>query len=386
MKLDLRTKKRLDYYGGAVLMAVFKPWVWLIGRIIRRDQDPRVRGGICFIKMLGGGSLIIAYPALLGLRDRYPTATFSLITFRGTAPFAKSLGIFDRIDAVDDSSFLRLVGSCLRCLWKNFLVDTIVDLEVHSRLTTVLSSLTCARMRVGFYLEAVIWRKHLHTHLIFFNRFSQTFLWYDAVARLLGAEPASIELCGRRIREYGGLTETPIDSERRIAVGHGCSDLGRERMLDEQQWLAVFEKRLDPAKKATVLFLGDGEDRDLPARIIEKLSGRFASVIFENHCGTLPLADSLRVLAGCREFWGIDSSLLHYARLLGLKCVSYWGPTDPAALLRPIPGLDETLHYGKVPCSPCIHVAEETPCKGNNVCIQSLFNPAGDYESVAWMV
>jgi ADP-heptose:LPS heptosyltransferase len=384
--MDLRTKKWLDYYGGAVLMALFKPWVWLLGQIIRRDQDLHVRRGICFIKMLGGGSLIIAYPALLGLRNRYPAARFSLITFRGTAPFAKSLGIFDRIDTVDDSSFLRLVFSGLRCLWKNFLVDTILDLEVYSRLTAVLSSLTCARLRIGFYLQTIIWRKHLYTHLIFFNRFSQTFLWYDAMARLLDAEPASIEMCRRRVCEHLGLTDLPIGSERRIAIGHGCSDLARERMLDEQQWLAVFERRLDPAKKATVLFIGDEEDRDLPARIIEKLTGRFASTVFENLCGTLPLADSLRALAGCREFWGIDSSLLHYARLLGLQCVSYWGPTDPAALLRPIAELDETLHYGKVPCSPCIHVAEETPCKGNNVCIQSLFNPARNYESVAWMV
>lgn len=71
----------------------------------------------------------------------------------------------------------------------NFGVDTIVDLEVYSRLTTVISTLTCARNRVGFYIEAVFWRKSLYTHLIYFNRFAGTFLWYDAVARLLGVEP-----------------------------------------------------------------------------------------------------------------------------------------------------------------------------------------------------
>jgi len=287
---------------------------------------------------------------------------------------------------VDDSSLLRLARSGLRCLWRNFAVDTVVDLEVYSRLTTVLSSLTCARNRIGFYLETAFWRKHLHTHLIFFNRWAGSFRWYDAVARLLGAEPAAVELCQRKLRERFGWVEPSSGAARQIAIGHSCSDLGRERMLDERQWLAVFEKALGSGDRGRVLFLGTSPDRDLATRIIQGLSQRFSLVRFDNFCGDLSLADSLRTLASCHEFWGIDSALLHFARLLGLKCVSYWGPTDPMTRLRPVPGLQETVHYGKVPCSPCVHVAEEPPCRGQNVCIQCLFHPKPEYESISWTV
>jgi hypothetical protein len=38
------------------------------------------------------------------------------------------------------------------------------------------------------------------------------------------------------------------------------------------------------------------------------------------------------------------------------------------------PDLVERVHYHKVPCSPCIHVAEDPPCHGKNICIQGLFD------------
>ncbi len=384
--MEYRTKKWLDYYAGGTLMGVLMPMVWLLGKIMKRPHGLEVRGTLCIIKMLGGGSLVIAYPALLGLRERYPDMTMSLLTTGSTAPFARTLGVFDRIDEVDDSSLPRLIATGLAGLWRNFHADTVVDLEVYSRLTTVLSSLTCARNRVGFYLDIVFWRKHLHTHTVFFNRSTGSYLWYEAIARVLGAEPAPIERCQRLLRERFGGPAGAVSPARRIAVGQSCSDFGRERMLNEEQWLAVFQEGLAPAEAVTVAFLGVRDDRELADRTIALLAPRFPAARFQNLCGELALAESVRMLAACTEFWGIDSALLHYARLLGLRCLSYWGPTDPATRLRPIAGLDETIRYGKVPCSPCIHVAGEPPCYGNNVCIQSLFGDPKSYETISWIV
>ena len=122
-----------------------------------------------------------------------------------------------------------------------------------------------------------------------------------------------------------------------------------------------------------VVFLGAARDRVGADRIIEVLQGEFPQARFSNLCGERDLAASLAELAACEEFRGVDSSLLHYARWLGLRCLSFWGPTDPRTRLRPIPGLVEEAVYRKVACSPCIHVSEEPPCRGRNVCMQRLF-------------
>ncbi len=328
---------------------------------------------------------MIAYPALLALRRQYPDATFSLLCAQGTRPFAQTLGLFDRIDEVSDASLFRLVTSGTRALINNFGVDTIVDLEVYSRLTTVISTLSCARNRVGFYLEAVFWRKSHFTHLIYFNRFSGTFLWYDTVARLLGAEPVPIEEAQQMMRRRFKASQAPTSSVFRIALGHSCSDNGHERVLDSEQWLAVFREHLQADDQAEIVLLGTAGERAPATQIIHVLEHNFPRLHFRNLCGELSLDESIQMLATCRAFWGIDSSLLHYARLLNLTCMSFWGPTDPSMRLRPIPSLHETVHYGKVPCSPCIHVAEKPPCQGNNICMQSLFYGDKDYDEVFWL-
>ncbi|HDH52989.1 MAG TPA: hypothetical protein ENH24_00715 [Nitrospirae bacterium] len=169
------------------------------------------------------------------------------------------------------------------------------------------------------------------------------------------------------------MPETERTGKYRICIGHACSSLSLERMLDAGQWEKVFLSRIDKSFETEVIFLGTKRDSGLASEITERLSPDFINIKFINLCGRTDLHKSLSILSSSNEFWGIDSSLLHYARLFKIKSVSYWGPTDPGTLLREIPGLEEEINYCRIPCSPCIHVTETPPCMGDNICIQNLF-------------
>jgi len=373
--VNLRSKQRFDWVVGGISIALLRPAVLLLGRLLRRDHTLRVGRRICVFKLLGGGSLVIAFPALLGLRERYPSIELSLLCTPAVAPFARTLRIFDRLIVIDDSSPPRLLRSTLAAWLRCFRVDTVIDLEVYSRLSTVFTLLTCARNRLGFFLESAFWRRGLHTHLIFFNRFSGSYLFYEKVVELLGAKPASAETCRRHLlaglpaRESGQHVLT-------VCIGSACSDMGRERMLTPEHWRKVLLENEREGAARRFVFLGGGSDREYVERILAVLREALPRHGFENRCGDLTLDESLAVLAGADEFWGIDSGLLHYARLLHKPCLSFWGPTHPDTRLKPIEGLDERVVYRKVPCSPCIHLAEQPPCAGNNVCIRNLFESA----------
>jgi ADP-heptose:LPS heptosyltransferase len=370
--VNLRKKQRIDWVAGGVLIVLLRPAVLLLGRLLRRDHSLRVGGRVCVFKLLGGGSLVIAFPALLGLRDRYPSSELSLLCTPAVVPFAETLHVFDRLIVIDDSSLPRLLWTALRA-WRQLLgTDTVIDLEVHSRLSTVFTLLTCARNRLGFYLESAFWRAGLHTHLIFFNRFSGSYLFYEKLVELLGAAPARLDDCRRHL--LAGLPPGATGSpESTVCIGSVCSDTSRERMLSPLQWRKVLldNERAGPPRR--FVFLGGSSDRADVEEILAVLRAALPGHRFENRCGELRLAESLAVLAGADEFWGIDSGLLHYARLLQKPCLSFFGPTHPDTLLRPIEGLSERVEYRKVPCSPCVHVAEQPPCRGNNVCIRNLF-------------
>jgi ADP-heptose:LPS heptosyltransferase len=381
--MGLELQKWVDRIFGDLLLVALKPLVVLLGLFLRRDHRLDVRGRVTLIKMLGGGSLVIALPALLGLRRRYPKIPIALVTTTAIAPFARTLGVFDEVLEIETRGPLRLAYTAARALAKSFRSDAFLDLEVYSRLTTVFSVLTCSRNRLGFYLESVLWRRPIHTHLIFFNRRAQVALFYERMTGLLGAEPVDREECAESVRKAIDLELAPRHGEHyQVAIGAGCSDLSRERMLSPEQWLAVFKKRLaaEPRlRQAEFHFLGGRGDAAVSAKTLALLREEFPGLRAIESCGKLKLPGSLRALAGADEFWGIDSALLHYARLFGLTTVSFWGPTSPEALLKPF-RIREEVHYESIPCSPCVHVAEFPPCAGRNVCMSVLLEPLSKEE------
>jgi ADP-heptose:LPS heptosyltransferase len=252
----------------------------------------------------------------------------------------------------------------------------------------VLSIFTLARNRLGFFFEEKGTRQKLHSHRILFNPGSPLYSHYDRIAAMLMVPIVPTEQCSDQMRAVLGVSaRTRKASAGRIAIGCGCSGLSEERKLPPREWARhVFAAAAD--KGRDVVFLGGKDDRDEAEKVIAAVRalGRDGwSGTLSNLCGAMPLQDSLRQLAECDEFWGIESSLLHYARLLGLRVKAFLGPTHPMRL-RPIAGLDETVHYRKTLCSPCIHLFSVPPCHGNNRCMQRLFDPPDDdREQEEWL-
>lgn len=379
MRLD--SKQRLDRVLGTWLLIPLRWMAQALGGVVRRDHDLRPAGEVVVIKMLGGGNLLIGLPALLGLRRRYPDRAFTLVCGGSVAPFGEMLGIFDRIERIDDGrGFFALAASGLRALvaLQRRRVDTVVDLEVYSVLTSVFSLLTGARNRLGFYLENTYWRRNLHTHLVFFNRWTGTFHFHATVARMLGATPAGHDQCRRHLGERIDRLRTGAASahawlgEPFLTVGVGCSDFGSVRMMPVEEWVAMARRDGERLSGPRWVMLGTEADREASeavgaaiARVIPEARFRYT-----NLCGALSLADSLDILRRSRRFLGIDSALLQVARTLGVPSTSVWGPTHPATRLVPIPGYEEEIHYRPPVCSPCLHVAESPPCQGRNICMR----------------
>jgi ADP-heptose:LPS heptosyltransferase len=370
--VNLNLKLKLDLILGTVLAVVLKPSAYMLGLLLKRNHNLIPQKEIVFIKMLGGGSILLALPAILGIKKKYPEVKLTLYTTPAVSKFAEVLNVFDRILVVQEDSLFNLLKSGTSNLWKVLRADTVVDLEVYSLLSTALSVFTLARNRIGFYYSTTFRRKELHTHLIFLNRSSGIYYFYEEVTWLMGAKPATMAECEEWFRSHFHNSAMETDKGvTKIAVNHACSDMGRERMLSVEQWVEIFQKR--GLTNEHVYFLGIKKDAMMAQQIVDKLQLRFPQAKFFNKCGAHELKETLTLLKECQEFYGIDSALLHFARLLRLKCTSYWGPTDPATRLKPIEGLDETVYYNKIPCSPCIHITGYPPCHGNNLCMKNIF-------------
>lgn len=243
--MDLRLQLMIDYYVGGMLHVLLKPLALLMGKLLRRNHDLKRCSTVTIVKMLGGGSLVIAYPALLAIKNAPHVKKLQLLTTPAVQPFAATLAIFDSIIVVRTDSPVRLVLDSVRAIRLLFLCDAIVDLEVHSRLTTVFSVITCARNRIGFYTRNSFWRRQLATHLLFCNLTAGIYHYYDQIAALFGGKLPHAAECQERFRAAIGAPASPEPSSvPRIALSPCCSDLSRERMLRPQEWVVALRRRL----------------------------------------------------------------------------------------------------------------------------------------------
>lgn len=368
--MTIRTLKKIDVAAGHFLIFTLRPLAEILGRILGRDHRLRVERQLVVLKMLGGGSLIVAMPALLALRREHPGAQMTLVCTNGVKSFAELMHVFDKILVIDTASLYGLGSSVLRALRGAFRADAIVDLEVHSKLSTVFCLLTCAQNRIGFFMEANRWRLGLGTHFLFLNISSLIATSYNQLATLFGCEvdvPAAVAW----FRAKNGLGRRPLSYrfDQVVALAPFCSELGRERELTPEAWAKVLGARAD-LERTTIVLLGDAARARDGLKFDRMLCEGVGAGEVVNLVGKTRLFEVVSLLASVDELVTIDSGINHLARLCGCKVTSYWGPTAPATRLLLIPGLDEVTHYRKIFCSPCVHVIDEPPCRGDNVCMK----------------
>jgi len=389
--MNLKALKQADYWIGSVLAILFTPVVRMAHTLLRRDHAPELRGQLVVVKILGGGSLLIALPALLALRDRYPDKRLTLLCSPAVKKFAELTGVFDDYAVISTDRLGGFLLSCLHILRRVFRADTIINFEIHSKLTSVFCLLTLARNRIGLILSWNQWQNNLSTHTFFYNDSAPIYLAYCQIARALGGRIPSMEETARRFRAHNGLEDVwpiPADLPRPlIALAPYCSDLVPEREFTDAEW-AVVVTRDHPDAKGTILILGGPADKERAARSEAALAAALPGWRVTSLAGKESLVGSARWLTASDELLTIDSGVNHIARLLRVPITSYWGPTDPYRRLAAFEErARETVVYRKCFCSPCVHTMDTAPCRGDNICMQQHLAPLDPRTAEAgWLI
>jgi ADP-heptose:LPS heptosyltransferase len=367
--MQIRRKQQVDWYVGYLLIGLLVPITRLLGVLLRRDHAiDKAPKRIVFIKLMGLGSLIVASDAIQAIRVRFPCARLLLLTDQNIADGIAPFQLFDEVYAVNTERLGLTCWGVVRFLlrawgWRRLWV---VDLEVYSKLTTVLALLTLARNRVGFYLSYVPFRRFLNTHNITFDQSAYLEGNYGYMARQLTGGALPVFVPAVRQAEL----EKPY-----IILNNTCSGLADVRKLPDKTFSDVVQWILEHTDYEVAL-LGMPDDRDAINRLINGpgLQGRRERIL--NYAG---MAEDFGTYYSFLRDKGvclvtIDSGPLHIARKLGLPTVSVWGPTNPENYLRVEPHETERHlnFYLRSPCSPCVHHYETLPCGGNNFCMKNI--------------
>ncbi len=366
--VSLNLKRSLDSWVGSPLLSFLGPFVRLTGKFLRRDHGIEPAQKILILKFQGMGSLALARPAIHQLRASFPKASITLWCTPSIARLAEGMPELSRIILFNDANLGGALFSMIRALlrfWKEG-VDWAFDLEPYSKISSLLTTATCARNRAGFAVESVKLRKWVHTHLVVLNR---ALFIGEAYQRLFGllhpllpipAEPQLLPWVFPRLPEPAPARATPY-----ITLHPHAGDLSLERRWPMESYLELTRRLLEIRPGFQILITGSGfvEIRDSERLCIDSR--------VRNLAGKLSIGEMLSLYEDASLAISNDSGPLHLALSTRVPVLALFGPTRPQTYLPPhrpwTVALDENLY-----CSPCVHHWEPAPCGGDNQCMKRI--------------
>ena len=129
---------------------------------------------VLFIELSEMGSAILVDPAMRKIQ-RLADAELHFLIFRSNAASLRLLGTVPEanIFTIREDNFVNLAWDSLRYLFwaRRRGIDTVIDLELFSRYSALLTGLSGAARRVGFYgfNDEGLYRGHMLTHRVAYN-------------------------------------------------------------------------------------------------------------------------------------------------------------------------------------------------------------------------
>lgn len=390
--MTLTTMRRLDYFVGI-------PACFLLSRVLTilerfrspaPAQHPRK---LLFIELSEMGSTILASPAIRRVQERYRDGEHCFAIFHKNAPSLRLLELFDErhIFTIRDDSLWHMAADMLRFMvfCRRERIDAVIDLELFSRVSSLLSMLSGARTRVGFHnyrAEGLYRGEHL-THRVHYNPYchmSQNFIALTAALEgastevpqpkcvipveslpvRLGTDPDSFAYVREELAR-----SFPLTSEHRIVVvNHDAGKILPVRSWPADRFVTLIRRLLAWDAKLVVVLMGIAEAKESAQAISEQVKDP-RCIDFVGRTRTL--MDLIQLFHQSELLITNDSGPAHFAVLTPVKSITLFGPETPV-LYGPL-GENAVHLYSHFACSPCLTALNNrnTPCTDNK-CLQAI--------------
>ena len=397
MSISVNTMRAIDHWVGVPLCAVATPLVALTDAIkncfSRSPEKPRK---LLFIELSEMGSAILVDPAMRNAQAR--GAELFFLIFKSNRASLTLLNTVkpENIFTIDSSSLGGLIKDTLRFLIvaRRHQIDTVIDLELFSRFTALLTGLCGARRRVGYHIfhgeglwrGAMLTRKvhynpHIHItknflsliHAAFANKLEVPFSKIhisDAEVRLEQAviNPDVQDQVRLRIEKLAQAAGIPFaqGKERLILVNPNASDLLPQRRWSQQRFSELIVAIHQRFPNDLILITGSPAEFDYveKVRVVANVKNAL------NFAGQVSFAELPPLYTLSDVMVTNDSGPGHFSAVTPLRTVVLFGPETPALYGSVGNSIAITANLA---CSPCVSAANhrKTPCH-DNVCMQAI--------------
>jgi len=397
MSLSVDNMRTIDHRVGVPLCALFTPFVmlmdWLTCLFVGPVGTPR---RVLFIELSEMGSAIIVDPAMRDTQAR--GAEIFFLIFKSNRASLNLLNTVpsENVFTIDSSSVVTLAVDTLKFLvWARVRkIDTVIDLELFSRFTALLTGLCGARRRVGYHIfhGEGLWRGNMLTHKVHYNphiHIAKNFLSlvHAAFATKQETPFSKIHISDEAINIAQAVIEPVVRQtvlariEQLAAQAHCTFKLGTQplflvnpnasELLVQRRWaperfsaLIVELHRKWP--DSLILITGSPAEFGYVENV--RVGAKVASAL--NFAGQVSFPELPALYSLADVMVTNDSGPGHFSSVTNLHTVVLFGPETPAlygSLGKSIP------ITAQLACSPCVSAANhrKTPCS-DNVCMHAI--------------
>ncbi len=397
MTISVNTMRTIDHWIGIPLCAIASPVVALIDTIKNVfSRGPQTPKKLLFIELSEMGSAILVDPAMRNAQAR--GAELFFLIFKSNRASLTLLNTVkpENIFTIDSSSLGSIIKDTLRFLIvaRYRRVDTVIDLELFSRFTALLTGLCGARRRVGYHIfhGEGLWRGFMLTRKVHYNphiHITKNFLSliHAAFAKEVEVPFSKIHIADSEVRlEQAVIHPTVLDKVRTriekmakeagIAYTHGknrlilinpnASDLLPQRRWAQQRFSELIQAVHQHYPNDLILITGS------PAEFVYVDKVRSVANVKNalNFAGQVSFAELPPLYTLSDVMVTNDSGPGHFSAVTPLRTVVLFGPETPA-LYGSIG--NSIAITAQLACSPCVSAANhrKTPCH-DNLCMQAI--------------
>jgi ADP-heptose:LPS heptosyltransferase len=397
MSISVNTMRAIDHWVGVPLCAVVSPLVAFIDgvkNIFSRPVDtPRK---LLFIELSEMGSAILVDPAMRNAQARGAEIFFLIFKSNRASLTLLNTVKSENIFTIDSSSLSGLIKDTLRFLVvaRKHRIDTVIDLELFSRFTALLTGLCGARRRVGYHIfhGEGLWRGFMLTRKVHYNphiHITKNFLSLihaafakhievpfskihipDSEVKLEQAviDPVALNKVKEQIEQLAsaaGINYTH-GKQRLILVNPNASDLLPQRRWAQQRFSELIQGLHQRYPEDLILITGSPAELEYVEKVRTVANVKHAL----NFAGQVTFAQLPPLYTLSDVMVTNDSGPGHFSAVTPLRTVVLFGPETPALYGSVGNSIAITANLA---CSPCVSAANhrKTPCH-DNVCMQAI--------------
>lgn len=397
--MTIRLMRSIDYWLGIPLCLLLTGINYISRIFILRKRENIPFQKILFIKLSEMGSIILASPLIERIKKEYPDVEIFFLTFEKNKPLFEILDIvpYRNILTIREGSISLFILDTLKVARKirKKKIDITFDLELFSRFTAILTYLSGASKRVGFYHYTMegLYRGNFLTHKVQYNpllHISKLYLslWQAAKVKAKSTPEFEEKIEDKEIflPRYIPSQETKKrmeDKLRRLGIEEGARLLlvsPGEGTIPLREWplenyVSLVKMFLEEDRNYIVVIGKDGANKRAGLLLRSVNNSRLLDLTNKT-----TMSEILGLFHIATALITNDCGLAHLASLTPIKKFVLFGPESPQ-IYSPL-GNNTWIFYSNLLCSPCLSAFNHRNSACNdNKCLKAI-KPDEVYEII----